>query len=98
VTSQKLASPAKERGLGVKPCQETGLHSRHIDCRWTFLALLDIEAHFLTFVECLVTIACNCGVVNEYVLAAIFRSDETETFRRVKPLNCTSTQDNTLYK
>jgi hypothetical protein len=36
--------------------------------------------------------------VNEYVLAAIFRSDETETLRRVEPLNCTSTQDNTLYK
>lgn len=62
------------------------------------MALLDVEAHFLTFVECFVTLASNCGVVNENVLAAIFRSDETKTFRRVEPLNCTSTQDNTLYK
>ena len=61
------------------------------------MTLLDVEAHFLTFVECFVTIARNSGVVNEYVLAAIFWSDKAETLRRVKPLNCTSTQDNTLY-
>ncbi len=62
------------------------------------MTLLDVEAHFLTFVERFVTLASDCGVVNEYVLAAIFRSDEAETFRRVEPLNCTSTQDNTLYQ
>ena len=74
------------------------LHCRNVDCRRTFLALLDVEAHFLTFVECLITVASDCGVMDEYVLSAIFRSDETKTFRRVEPLNCTSTQDNTLYK
>jgi len=36
--------------------------------------------------------------VNEYVLSTVFRSDETEAFRCVEPLNCTSTQSNTLYK
>jgi hypothetical protein len=35
--------------------------------------------------------------VDKNVLTAIFRSDKAETLRRVKPLNCTSTQDNTLY-
>ncbi|ASJ75524.1 hypothetical protein IMCC3135_27350 [Granulosicoccus antarcticus IMCC3135] len=62
------------------------------------MALLDVEAHFLTFVESFVTVAGDCGVMNENVLTAIFWSDETKTFRRVEPLNCTSTQDNTLYQ
>lgn len=85
------------RGLRIKPCQLTGLHSGNVNCRWAFLTLLDIKAHFLTFVERLVTFASDSGMVDEYVLAAIFRSDKAETFRRVEPLNCTSTQDNTLY-
>jgi len=35
-------------------------------------------------------------MVNKYVFATVFRSDETKSLRRVEPLNCTSTQDNTL--
>jgi len=73
------------------------LHRRDVYRRWAFLALLDVEAHFLTFVKCLVTITSDGCVVNEYVLSAIFRSDKAKTFRRVEPLYCTSTQDNTLY-
>ncbi len=95
---RKQESPAQGGAFSWKPSRVTGLHGRYVDCRWTFLTLLDVEAHFLTFVECFVTLASDCGVVNEYVLAAIFRSDEAETFRRVEPLNCTSTQDNTLYQ
>ena len=75
----------------------TGLDCGDVYRCWTFLALLHVEANFLTFIKRFVTIASDSSVVNEYVLAAIFRSDKAETLRRVEPLNCTSTQDNTLY-
>ena len=83
--------------MRVIPCLLTGLHSGDVNRRWAFLTLLDVKAYFLTFIKRFVTIASDSGVVNEYVLAAIFRSDKAETLRRVEPLNCTSTQDNTLY-
>ena len=85
------------RGLESKTGCYAGLHCRDVNCRWTFLALFNVEAHFLTFVQCLVTITSDGCVVDKYVLTAIFRSDKAKTFRRIKPLNCTSTQDNTLY-
>ena len=84
-------------GLAVIPCLLTGLHCRDVSRCWAFLTLLDVEADFLTFIKRFVTIASDSGVVNEYVLAAIFRRDKAETLRRVEPLNCTSTQNNTLY-
>ncbi len=52
----------------------------------------------MPFVESFVTIACDGCMVNKYVFATVFRSDETKSLRRVEPLNCTSTQDNTLIK
>jgi hypothetical protein len=61
------------------------------------LTLFHVEANLLTFIKRFVTIASDSSVVNEYVLATIFWRDKTETLRRVEPLNCTSTQDNTLY-
>ena len=84
--------------MRVKPCLSTGLHGGDVNRRWTLLALLNIEAHFLTFIKRFVTIAGDSGVVYKYILSAIFRSDKAETLRRVEPLYCTSTQDNTLYK
>ena len=86
-----------QRGLHVIPCLLTGLHCGDVNRCWAFLTLLDVEANFLTFIKRFVTIASDSGVVNEHVLAAIFRRDKAETLPRVEPLNCTSAQDNTLY-
>ena len=94
----ETSKPRYGRGLRVIPCLLTGLHCGDVNRCWAFLTLLDVEANFLTFIKRFVTIASDSGVVNENVLAAIFRRDKAETLRRVEPLNCTSTQDNTLYK
>ena len=54
-----------------------------------FLALLDVEGHFLTFGQRLEAAALNGAVVDEDVLGAIVRSDEAKTFLVTEPLNCT---------
>ena len=93
----ETSKPRQGRGLRAIPCLLTGLYCGDVNRRWAFLTLLHVEADFLTFIKRFVTIASDSGVVNENVLAAIFRRDKAETLRRVEPLNCTSTQDNTLY-
>jgi len=67
-------------------------------CCRALLTLLDVESHFLTFIEGLIPVAVDGCVVDENVLATVFGSDEAEALRRVEPLDCTSTQNNTLYR
>jgi hypothetical protein len=93
----KPANPAKGGVCVYYRVLLTGLDCGNVNRCWSFLTLLHIEAYFLTFIKRLVTIASDSCVVDEYVLATIFRRNKAETLRCVEPLNCTSTQNNTLY-
>ncbi len=59
----------------------------------SFWTLDDFELNSLTFIQRLEAVALDGAEVYEYVFAA-FHLDETETFFRVEPLNCTLLQMN----
>ena len=47
----------------------------------------DLEFDGLPFIERPIAVSLNCGEVDEHVLAGL-ALDESETFARVEPLNC----------
>lgn len=54
-----------------------------------FGAALYFVLHSLAFSQSTKTVCSDAAEVNENVLATILRSNETKTFRLVKPLNIT---------
>jgi len=54
-----------------------------------FRALRDFERNLLTFFESLEAVHLDCGKVGEQIFTAVIRSDESEAFRIVKPLDGT---------
>lgn len=54
-----------------------------------FRALRDFERNFLTFFESLEAIHLNCGEVGEQIFTAVIRSDKSEAFGIVEPLDGT---------
>ena len=55
----------------------------------TFCTVSDFELYALTFSQSFETVGLDCREVYEYIFAAIFRSNETESFGLIKPLNVT---------
>ena len=53
----------------------------------TLAIVLKLEADFLTFPKVGHSSSLNCGNVDENVLAAAVRLNETEALRRIEPLN-----------
>lgn len=72
---------------------EEGLCALNVSSLRTFLALLDIELHFLTFSQRFEAFTSDSTEVYEYVCTAVVLSDETEAFLVVKPLNSTVALD-----
>jgi hypothetical protein len=52
----------------------------------SFLALYDIELDLIAFLQRLVSVQLNCGVVDEYIWP-VFASDESVALGVVKPLH-----------
>jgi hypothetical protein len=65
------------------------LNSGNVSSRWAFGTVGDFELYALTFSQSFETIALDGREVNEHVFATIFRSNETESFGLIKPLNAT---------
>jgi hypothetical protein len=63
-----------------------------------FLALSDLKLNLLSFSQRLEAGALNRGMMDENVLAAIFRADETEALAVVKPLDGACNHENTSIK
>ena len=59
----------------------------------TFLALLGLELHTLTFCEVAEALHLDLGLVNEEVIPAAVRRNETKALFGVEPLNCTYTHN-----
>jgi len=58
----------------------------HIGSRRTFLSLLDVKGHAITFAEGFKTGRINCTMMHKYI-RSIFLLDESKTFVVIKPLN-----------
>jgi hypothetical protein len=56
-------------------------------CFRTLLALSNLELDALTFIQALITVALDCGEVDEHVVA-LFAGDETVTLFGVEELHC----------
>jgi len=65
------------------------LQSDDVSSRRAFGTVSDFKLNALTFSQGFETIALDCREVYEHVFAAIFRSNETESFGFIKPLNVT---------
>ncbi len=65
------------------------LNSGNVSSRWAFGAVCDFELYALTFSQSFETVALDGREVYEHVFATIFRSNETESFGLIKPLNAT---------
>ena len=62
-----------------------------------FLALAHVEPDLLTLGEGGVAVHPNLGVMDENVLSAAVRRDESEAFLFVKPFHCSCTHNKTPY-
>ena len=69
------------------------LDRRYIVGAGAFFALADFELNLLVLVECRVTVDLNFGVMDEQIVAAVIRTNETETLACVEPLYCTCTHN-----
>jgi len=65
------------------------LQSSYVCSRRAFGTVSDFELYTLTFSQSFETIGLDSGEVYEYIFATIFRSNETESFGLIKPLNVT---------
>lgn len=65
------------------------LQTDNVSSRWAFSAVGDFKLYALTFSQSFEAVALDCREMYEYIFAAIFRSNETESFRFIKPLNVT---------
>src|SRR5699024_4398788 len=63
--------------------------SDYVCSRRAFGTVSDFELYALTFSKSFKTISLDCREVYEHVFAAVFRSNETESFGLIKPLNVT---------
>ena len=62
----------------------------HIRSLQSFFTLHDVELNLLTFDEGFEAVFLNGGEMNEYILRAVFRFNESKAFVLIKPLHCTS--------
>jgi hypothetical protein len=65
------------------------LQADNVSSRWAFSAFGDFKLNALAFSQGFETVALDSREVYEHVFAAIFWSNETESFRFIKPLNVT---------
>jgi len=79
--------PAFQRVLEF--CLIANLDRHYVSSRRAFGTVSDFKLYALTFSQSFETIALDCREVYEHVFAAIFRSNETESFGLIKPLNVT---------
>src|SRR5712671_5645713 len=79
------------RAEGVKHRLRGGWSAGLADVRRlrTLVALLQLELHLLTLGEAAEALRLDRGVVDEDVLPAAVRSDETKALRVIEPLHCT---------
>jgi hypothetical protein len=61
----------------------------NVGCLLAFRALRDFERNLLTFFEGLEAVHLDCGEVSEQIFAAVIRSDKSEAFGVVEPLDGT---------
>jgi hypothetical protein len=84
---KKHKKPA--HGAGFNNFGYCSLDSDNVSSRWPFGTVRDFKFYTLAFSKSFETIASDGREVNENVFATIFWSNETETFRFIKPLNAT---------
>ncbi|KKF38082.1 hypothetical protein SY86_00705 [Erwinia tracheiphila] len=84
--NKKTKKPAI--GAGFKILSDN-LNSGNVSSRWAFGTVGDFELYTLTFSQSFETVALDGREVYEHVFATIFRSNETESFGLIKPLNAT---------
>ena len=70
----------------------------NVDSAETFLATLGIKRHLLSFRQGFETSALDGGMMDEYVITAVRRTDKSEALTIVKPLYCTCRHTGYLFK
>ena len=90
---RKRKSPGKKkpRGTGflVLLLIVLRLGGLNVGCLLAFRALRDFERNLLTFFEGLEAVHLDCGEVSEQIFAAVIRSDKSEAFGVIEPLDGT---------
>jgi hypothetical protein len=84
----------KQNGAGVNPRRLQSLgnprsNDLQIDRLRAFLVGFDVEADALAFIQASQTRLLDGGDMDEYVLAAVFRGDESESFGCIKKFDLT---------
>jgi len=101
-----MASGARAH-CGIRPDEATGEPATHdgpepdsvdsdladLACLQTLLALLGLELHTLTLRKGAEALHLDLGLVDEQVIPAAVRRDESEAFFGVEPLDCTYTHN-----
>ena len=67
------------------------LSRNHIVCTWTLFAFANFISDCLILVESCITLSLDLRMVNEQIVAAIFRCNETKTLTCIEPFYCTCT-------
>ena len=76
---------------------QAGLLWNHVDSTWALLAAFGIKLHLLPFSQGFETTGLDGGMMDKHIITTVGRSNESETFTIVKPLNCTCIYTGYLY-
>lgn len=58
----------------------------HLDCRWSFCTLFNLEADEVTFLQAFETGALDCTVMNKDIFPTILNRDKSKTLLIIEPL------------
>jgi hypothetical protein len=98
VTNPQRKSPARGGAFDLTADQAVKLLRHNVVGAWTFGALANFKRDFLTFSQSFETTALDGAEMDENVIAAGILGNEAETFRFIKPLNCTCSHSDYLKK
>ena len=86
----RIKAPLSSGALVLIVNDQRTLLRDNVDSAETFLAFFGFKRYLLSFRQGFETTGLDGGMMNEYVITTVRRTDKTKTFTIVKPLYCTS--------
>jgi hypothetical protein len=84
-----IRAPLSSGALDLIVNDPRALLRDNVDGAETFLAALGFKRYLLAFRQGFETTGLDGGMMNEYVITAVGRTDESKALGIVKPLDCT---------
>lgn len=84
-----IKAPLSSGAFGLIVNDQRTLLRDNVDSAGTFLATFGFKRYLLSFRQGFETSGLDGGMMNEYVITTVRRTDKSKAFTIVKPLYCT---------